>query len=495
MKTTSITAVALAAAAVAAPPAGAAVQITTKPALRPAFSRSVSDYVARCQPGKPLRVSVKAARHDRVAVAGTGARGGDFERSVERGPDRAFTIGVRTGGETTQHHVRCLPQDFPEWSFEQHGKAQAQWYVIAANGSRRTGYMAIFDADGVPVWWRYSSAFEPWDGKLLADGTFAWMRYDRLDYRSRDQFADVFRLDGTPIRHVRAVGGPTDAHDVELMPNGDYLALTYPRRCCLDLSHYGLPKHAPVFDGEIQELAPSGKVVWHWSSRNHIPLSWTTGDARKRVGWWWELKVYTPDHPRKGRSYDLVHLNSVEPDGDGLIVSSRHTDSVFRIDRATGKIDWKLGGTYVPGKSLKVLGDAPEPLFGGQHDARLWKDGTLTVHDNGSWHGRPPAAERFRIDTKRRTATLLEHITNPDVDYSIAVGSARKLTAGDWVVDWGNSPLVTEQDESGAVVRRFLFQGDHYSYRTFPIEPGRVSADGMRAAMDRLVANGKALGR
>jgi hypothetical protein len=81
------------------------------------------------------------------------------------------------------------------------------------------------------------------------------------------------------------------------------------------------------------------------------------------------------------------------------------------------------------------------------------------------------------------------------VDYSIAVGSARKLAAGDWVVDWGNSPLVTEQDESGAVIRRFLFQGDHYSYRTFPIEPGRVSADGMRAAMDRLVANGKALGR
>jgi hypothetical protein len=202
----------------------------------------------------------------------------------------------------------------------------------------------------------------------------------------------------------------------------------------------------------------------------------------------------TPDIAPPADAYDLVHINSVEPDpplrgagGDGLIVSARHLDSVFRIDRATKKIDWKLGGKRVRGKSLDVIGGDSRTIFGGQHDARLWKDGTLTVHDNGSWRDRPPAADRFAIDTTKRTATLLERVRNPDVTSETAIGSARKLPGGNWVVSWGPSPEVTEQRESGAIVRRFRFPG-RFSYRAFPILPGELSAAALRRGMDRMAA-------
>ncbi len=49
-------------------------------------------------------------------------------------------------------------------------------------------------------------------------------------------------------------------------------------------------------------------------------------------------------------------MNSVEPDGDGFIVSFRHMIAVYRIDKATGKVTWKLGGT-TRAESLTMIGD------------------------------------------------------------------------------------------------------------------------------------------
>ncbi|HKP92066.1 MAG TPA: arylsulfotransferase family protein [Thermoleophilaceae bacterium] len=466
----------------AAAPAPAKVEIDAKPSLRPAFERKVSDYVSRCEPGRALEVSVNATDGDRVKVAGTRKRGGEYVRKVRRATGEGFEIRVDRGERTTTHHVRCLPRDFPRWSFERHGSAQAQWYVVAPVKKEPQGYVAVFSARGAPVWWFHSSSWGPWDGKLLPDGNLAWARWWVDNFGVRDEAAyEVRRLDGRLVRTVRTVGNPTDTHDMQQLPNGNVLAISYRRRCCVDLSAHGAPKDAEVFDGEIQELDPAGRLVWRWNSKDHIPLSWTR-EA------WWELERRTvPIEPATENAYDLVHLNSVEPDRDGLIVSARHLDSVFRIDRETGAIDWKLGGRHVPGTSLKVVGDHPSPLLGGQHDARLWKDGTLTVHDNASWTDNGPAADRFAIDPAKRTARLVERVQNPHVKYETAIGSARKLRGGNWVVSWGPSPEVTEQRESGAIVRRFRFR-DRFTYRAAPIEPGALSASALRHGMDRMKA-------
>ena len=48
---------------------------------------------------------------------------------------------------------------------------------------------------------------------------------------------------------------------------------------------------------------------------------------------------------------DLHHLNALQRIEDGTgdyLVTARHLDAAFRVDRATENIDWYLGGAHAP---------------------------------------------------------------------------------------------------------------------------------------------------
>jgi hypothetical protein len=463
-----------------AAPAQASVDVTSKPKLYPRFERGASDYVSRCDADRPLRLEVSVSGDDRVAVGHRPARGGDFSARVSRPVGAAVAIRVKRRTRSATYHVRCLPRDFPRWSTTRRGSPQAQWYVVTPIGGRTHGYVAIFDANGVPVWWWHSSSYGPWDAKLLPDGRLAWTRYlgDRFGIRHAEVYEER-GFDGTLRRSIRVVGAPTDTHELQQLPNGNYLVDAYKPRDGVDLRPYGGPADARVYDALIQELTPSGKVVWSWNSKDHIGLAET--------GRWWEFlnRQGSPESFDR-RSWDLVHVNSIEPAGDGLILSARHLDAVFRIDRATGAVDWKLGGTKRP-ESLRVIGDPHAHLpLAGQHDARLYRDGTLTVFDNRTGFDAPPRAVRYRIDTAHRTARLLESIDVPDDMRSECCGSARKLRGGNWVSYWGAKPgPVTEQKPSGKTVLELDF-GRRWGYRGVPVERGVLSARALRRGMERM---------
>jgi hypothetical protein len=123
--------------------------------------------------------------------------------------------------------------------------------------------------------------------------------------------------------------------------------------------------------------------------------------------------------------------------------------------------------------------------FGGQHDARILSDGTLTIHDNGSMKNRNPRAVRYQIDLTSipHTATLIEQITDPGSGSSGCCGSARRLAGGDWVMAWGGTPLVTELTASGTRVFSLTFQSN-FSYRAVPVPFGQLSRSALRAGMD-----------
>ena len=59
--------------------------------------------------------------------------------------------------------------------------------------------------------------------------------------------------------------------------------------------------------------------------------------------------------------YDYLHLNSVEVDTDGnLLISARNTWTVYKVDRSTGAVLWRLGGkrsdfTIGPGHDRPAL--------------------------------------------------------------------------------------------------------------------------------------------
>jgi hypothetical protein len=93
---------------------------------------------------------------------------------------------------------------------------------------------------------------------------------------------------------------------------------------------------------------------------------------------------------------------------------------------------------------------------------------------------------RYVIDETARTAQVVEAVEDPRATYSVCCGSARRLPGGNWVVQWGANPYMTELDPSGNPVLTISYQGTTFSYRAVPILPGVVSADQLRQGMDNM---------
>jgi hypothetical protein len=417
----------------------------------------------------------------RVRVDGGPPRHGSFRvvRRLRDGQKVSLRIGART------YRVRCISPKFPVWTSARSGTPQSQWFIVTPSTTGEPNghvqrYVAIVDDNGVPVWWMRPK-IRPIDARLLPNGHVAWGRFfgGTLGVDPAGAYEE-HRLDGASVGLTRTVGGPTDIHDMERLANGDTLLITYVPRDGVDLSPYGGPSNATVLDSEAQEIAPNGRKVWSWSTKDHIPLSET--------GHWWSRVFATPVKLADGRTaYDPVHMNSIDMHGGDVIVSLRHTDAVYAIDPKTGALRWKLGGSQRP-ESLALQGAPGDPatIFGGQHDARFIADGTLTVHDNGTTRNRPARAMRFRIDPAAKTATLLEALSDPRPEMSAFGGSARKLPGGNWVASWGGLNTVEELTPAGAQVFSLTFEKTWLSYRAFPVPRGTLSRATLNRAMDRM---------
>jgi hypothetical protein len=248
------------------------------------------------------------------------------------------------------------------------------------------------------------------------------------------------------------------------------LATLEPLTC--DLRPWGLPEGSDCVNHVFQELTPQGEVVWEWGAAEHIPVTETT------PGPWRRFEVFPG-------VYDPWHYNSLELDGDGFIISFRHLDAVYKVDRSTGAIDWKLGGSE-RAESLTIRDD-PLGGFSGQHDARVLPDGTVSVYDNrtlGQGGAGRPRVVTYRIDEAARTATRLAQLRDPEVSESFCCGSARALPSGGWIVGWGGTNRATEYAPDRSRVYRLRFSPGAIMYRVVPLLPGEYSARQFRRGMD-----------
>jgi hypothetical protein len=441
---------------------------STTPPLDPGFAWGIQDYAIRCDQD-PVGVQVKVPAGWQGKLGDGGFHSKDFAASRAMTPGGALTVTFHRLGSAPyyRYHARCLPADFPAYRFGRTGAGGPPFFVVQMNNN----YAVIFNKDGVPVWW-YKASTAPFGAQLLPDGTIAWQRYAGGG-TSGGPF-EIRTLNGQLVRTVAAAGGlATDIHELQPLPNGDYLIGAIIRKPHQDASPYGGSSDATLNTYEIQELTPDGQLVWHWDSLKHIGLDQTPQR-------WWD-QVLAGGQP----ALDTQHFNAAAPDGKFLLLSFRHLDAVYKINRKTGGIVWKLGGIHTS-KSLKVLKD-PEGSYplGGQHDVRLLPDGTISIFDNFTNLGKPPRVVRYRIDEKAKTATLIQSFSDPTATGSPCCGSARMLSSGDWLVSWGGLKFTGGYNAKGRNIFRLQYPGA-FSYRSYPVPPGALTSQQLRNAMSAM---------
>lgn len=333
-------------------------------------------------------------------------------------------------------------------------------------------YAVAFDRGGVPVWW-YRATGDVNNADFMGDGTFSYAPISGIVSRE----FQVRRLDGRLVRRLEAAGGlTTDVHDLIRLSNGNYMLGAHRYIDNVDTSRFGGPSSITIDTAQVQELTPSGRLVWKWNAWPRIGLAQT--------GRWW--KKISSDSGRM----DVNHWNSVDRRGNRVLLSFRHLDAVMLINRSNGRIIWKLGGTRTP-RSLKVKRDPRDYPLGGQHDARFAAGGSITALDNATWLKRgQPRAVRYRIDPARRTATLMRQVTDPKVGFSLGLASANLFPDGSWMVGWGaigKDGIIGAYTRDGRPAFRLTTPGNA-SYRANPVTGDSPTIGQLRRAMDRVAA-------
>jgi hypothetical protein len=241
-------------------------------------------------------------------------------------------------------------------------------------------------------------------------------------------------------------GYATDSHEFTITPRGTALISAY-KVIPANLTSVGGPRHGQLIDSAIQEInIATGGVVWQWRASRHVPVS----DS-------YAVK-------RGNGPYDFFHLNSIQqlPNGN-LLVSARHTWTVYEINKHTGAIVWQLGGKH---SSFKF---GPGAQFEWQHDARMQPDGTITLFDNGAGpgpeHESQSRALRLRLNLKTHEATLVKAYTNDPPLLSAGRGDVQILPDGNVFVGWGAVPNITEFSAAGRQLFSVYFHGNLQIYR------------------------------
>jgi hypothetical protein len=444
--------------------------------LYPAFDPAETRYVSRCGRGAAA-IRVDAGPGTSVAVGSAEPRTGAVRIDPGVRPGEDFTIAVIGGDGRRTYRVRCLPAGFPRWRFQSLRPMDQGLFVISFRSRPDARpWVIVFDHEGVPRWWYSPDTRALW-AKILNDGSVFWARSFGDGYGLDPRMADEIRsLSGDLIRVVRTKGSIIDGHEFQELGNGNVLVDTYAPGTKVNLSRFGGPKSASAVFAEIQEIDPNGRVVWRWNSRRHIGL----GETGR---WWRNVLSNAKDSGAGATTFDPVHINSIDARGpDEFVISARHTDAIYGIERPSGDILWKLGGAETA-ESLRIVGDPARKLFGGQHDARVGEDGSLSVYDNGKDRPRRPRVVSYRLDLGQRTATYLGQLNDPRVTTSHCCGSARPLEGGGWLVSWGDNPLVTGFDRDGQTAFRLALAAP--SFRAVPVPEGATTV----AALDRGLEN------
>ncbi|PCJ27477.1 MAG: hypothetical protein COA96_02975 [SAR86 cluster bacterium] len=251
-------------------------------------------------------------------------------------------------------------------------------YLLASGNLLRTGNVAtgFFDSGGK------GGAIEELDW----DGNTVW----NFEYSDEDK---------------------TLHHDIELLPNGNILALSWEDR-------------GNIWAEVIVEIektgSDQGEVVWRWDIFDHLDELGLNSDSATTEDW--------------------IHLNSIDYNhaSNQILVSSRSHDQIWLINKDDG--------------SVAAISSVQ---LSGQHDAKWIDDknaeSNITVFDNGDSFSRA-----LELNSAMNSVVFSYGNNDSEFFYSSRISSVQRLANNNTFICSGIDGLIIEIDSAGNKLREYV---------------------------------------
>ncbi|WP_422081643.1 aryl-sulfate sulfotransferase [Ulvibacterium sp.] len=265
-------------------------------------------------------------------------------------------------------------------------------------------------------------------------------------------------------------------HDVEILPNGNVIALVWERMPVESAQELGWVSEVDIFTEAVIEINPStDEIVWEWHAWDHLIQD--KDDTKTNYG-------SVSDNPQlidinynsEQEDGDIMHANGIAYDeiNDLIYISVNFYHEVWVIDHSTSteQAASSAGGTLGKGGNLvyrfgnpgAYKNDAGERLFHNNHFPNLLDGGDLLIFVN-MMQGMEQSAV-YELDLpdgldlrakENNEPTVTWSFTDPDL-YSPKVSGAVLLPNGNTMITEGDFG-VWEVTPDGEVVWKFSAPG------------------------------------
>lgn len=378
------------------------------------------------------------------------------------GEDIVIKSGYSTESLET-YTIHYLPADMPKINLitknnPSDGYILISLFELSQTNPKNYSYIAMLNNDGFPVYYK----------KINSGAVFNFKYYDtengkRFSYNHvntigkavvmNEKFEEINQINLLPYYNHGIY--PTDNHDFIYINDNHYIVPTYYTREDVDMTAYGGSSSVDIGEFLFQEIQ-NNTVIFEWNAADYPELL-SASDP-----------IYYNQFATAGK-VDYFHFNSIniDPNDQNFIISARHTNQIYKINRTTGAIMWRFGGNN---DNFNLTGNE---IISHPHHATILPNGNLLLFDNGVT--KIPQQSRiaeFHIDETNMTADLVYQYTETG-RYSDIMGSAQKLNNGNYFIGWGGSTTsqinanksdITEVNPNGNIVLDISFSNNPNSF-------------------------------
>ncbi|MEE9363216.1 MAG: aryl-sulfate sulfotransferase [Cellulophaga sp.] len=275
-------------------------------------------------------------------------------------------------------------------------------------------------------------------------------------------------------------------HDVELLPNGNVLAIVWERKTIQEANFAGSSMDIDIFPEVLIEIDPkTNEIVWEWHSWDHLIQNFDTEkenfgliNAHPEL-----INLNYVPHERG----DIMHANglSFDPEKNVIYLSVNFFSEVWVIDHSTTteQASTHNGGNYNKGGDLIYRFGNPEAykssagarLFNHNHFPNLLDNegkGNMLIYSNGAQLEQSTVYElkmpnTFSLDASlNNEPQIIWEFTHKDL-FAPKVSGAVRLSNGNTLITEGDFGI-WEVTPKGQVV--WLFEGKGFFWRAYNYE-------------------------